>query len=214
VTDHVLRAVPVSVPGLGRVQAWLLGSGVESDEGQDLAIEEALASGLPCVVDAGALAACVKQRSRGVRPVAADHILFTPHAGELARMLEMLGHPVTRAEVESQPMHHALWLAREADATVLLKGPTTLIASPDGWLSSQHDGPAWLATAGSGDVLAGIAGALMATGVNAMDAGAMAAHVHGRAGAHASDGGPIAAGDIARAAPATITEILRSTSSD
>jgi NAD(P)H-hydrate repair Nnr-like enzyme with NAD(P)H-hydrate dehydratase domain len=57
-----------------------------------------------------------------------------------------------------------------------------LIASPTGMLSSQDDGPSWLATAGSGDVLAGIAGALMATGVGAMDAGAMAALVHGLAG--------------------------------
>jgi NAD(P)H-hydrate repair Nnr-like enzyme with NAD(P)H-hydrate dehydratase domain len=169
----------------------------------------ALDSGLPCVVDAGALAACVGQRAAGTRPVAADSILLTPHAGELARMLEMLGHHVMRAEVETRPLHHVLWLAREADATVLLKGPTTLIADPNGQVSSQHEGPAWLATAGSGDVLAGIAGALMATGVGAMDAGAMAAHVHGRAGARASNGGPIAAGDIAIATPATVAELLK-----
>ncbi|MFI2270370.1 bifunctional ADP-dependent NAD(P)H-hydrate dehydratase/NAD(P)H-hydrate epimerase [Micromonospora aurantiaca (nom. illeg.)] len=208
VTDHVLRAVPESVPGWGRVQAWLLGSGVESDPGQDEAIDRALDSGLPCVVDAGALAACVSRRAGGTRPVAANNLLLTPHAGELARMLELLGHRVTRAEVEARPLHHVLWLAGEADATVLLKGPTTLIADPQGVVSSQHDGPAWLATAGSGDVLAGIAGALMATGVEAMDAGAMAAHVHGRAGGRASSGGPIAAGDIATATPATVAEML------
>jgi NAD(P)H-hydrate repair Nnr-like enzyme with NAD(P)H-hydrate dehydratase domain len=92
---------------------------------------------------------------------------------------------------------------------VLLKGPTTLIAGPSGWLSSQNDGPSWMATAGSGDVLAGIAGALMASGVGAMDAGAMSALVHGRAGARASDGGPIAAGKIAEATPATVADLLR-----
>ncbi len=110
-------------------------------------------------------------------------------------------------------MFHAVWLAREADATVLLKGSTTLIASPTGNLFSQDDGPSWLATAGSGDVLAGIAGALMAAGVGAMDAGAMAALVHGLAGLRASDGGPIASRKIADATPATIADLLRLTGS-
>lgn len=209
VTDHVLMAVPEAVPGLGRVQAWLLGSGVESDPVQDGAIGEALDSGLPCVVDAGALEECVRRRTAGMRPIGAAGILMTPHAGELARMLALLGHEVKRSEVEARPMVHALWLAREVDATVLLKGSTTLIASPGGLVSSQNDGPSWMATAGSGDVLAGIAGALMASGVDAIDAGAMAAMVHGLAGARASDGGPIAAGDIANATPATVKELLR-----
>ena len=208
VTDHVLMAVPEAVPGLGRVQAWLLGSGVESDAEQDSAISQALDSGLPCVVDAGALEECVRSRAAGSRPVGADGILMTPHAGELARMLDMLGHGVKRSEVEDRPMFHALWLAREVEATVLLKGSTTLIASPAGHLLSQSDGPSWLATAGSGDVLAGIAGALMASGVGAMDAGAMAALVHGLAGARASGGGPIAASGIAEATPATIADLL------
>lgn len=209
VTDHVLMAVPESVPGMGRVQAWLLGSGVESDPDQDGAIGQALESGLPCVVDAGALEECVRRRTAGVRPIGADGVLLTPHAGELARMLGMRGHVVSRPDVEARPMHHALWLAREIDATVLLKGPTTLIASPSGWLFSQNDGPSWMATAGSGDVLAGIAGALMASGIGAMDAGAMSALVHGLAGTRASDGGPISAGKIAEATPATIADLLR-----
>jgi NAD(P)H-hydrate repair Nnr-like enzyme with NAD(P)H-hydrate dehydratase domain len=138
-----------------------------------------------------------------------DDVLLTPHAGELARILNMLGHDVTRGQAEARPMHHAFWLAREADATVLLKGHHTLIASPSGRLLSQADGPAWLATAGSGDVLAGIAGALMAGGVKAAEAGAMAALVHGRAAAHVSQGGPLAASDIADATPATVAELLR-----
>lgn len=209
VTDHVLAAVPEAVPGVGQVQAWLLGSGVESDADQDSVMAQALDSGLPCVVDAGALSDCVMRRAEGSRPVGADGVLMTPHAGELARMLDLLGHGVKRADVEARPMFHALWLARETDATVLLKGPTTLIASPSGWLFSQNDGPSWMATAGSGDVLAGIAGALMASGVGAMDAGAMSALVHGLAGARASDGGPIAAGKIAEATPATIVKLLR-----
>jgi hydroxyethylthiazole kinase-like uncharacterized protein yjeF len=211
VTDHVLRAAPEAVPGLGRVQAWLLGSGVESDPGQDEAIAAALDSGLPCVVDAGALSACVRERAAGVRKAEADQMLLTPHAGELARMLTQIGEQVSRSEVEAGPARHARLLAQKVGATVLLKGPTTVIASPDGWLSSQNDGVSWLATAGSGDVLAGIAGALMAQGVNAMDAGAMAAFVHGRAGHRAATGGPIAAGDIAAHTPATIADLLAQT---
>jgi hydroxyethylthiazole kinase-like uncharacterized protein yjeF len=208
VTEHVLAARPEVVPGLGRVRAWLLGSGVEDDERQDAAIADALTSGLPCVVDAGALDACVRRRAAGSRSAPADDVLLTPHAGELARMLQLLGYDVSREQVEARPMHHAFWLARKADATVLLKGHHTLIASPDGGLYSQADAPAWLATAGSGDVLAGIAGALMAAGVKAAEAGALAASVHGRAARRASEGGPVAASDIADATPATVAGLL------
>jgi hydroxyethylthiazole kinase-like uncharacterized protein yjeF len=209
VTDHVLAARPEVVPGIGQVQAWLLGSGVEDDPQQDDAIATALGSGLPCVVDAGALRACVEARAAGQQAAAAEAVLLTPHAGELARMLGVLGHEVTRDEVEARPMHHALWLARDADATVLLKGSTTLIASPSGRLLSQDDGPPWMATAGSGDVLAGIAGALLAAGISALEAGAMAALVHGRAGRDAAGGGPLAAADIAAAVPETVAALLR-----
>ncbi|MEV0898191.1 NAD(P)H-hydrate dehydratase [Actinoplanes sp. NPDC049802] len=208
VTAQVLSARPEAVPGMGRVQAWLLGSGVEDDPVQDKAIATALASGLPCVVDAGALDACVRERASGSRAAPATSILLTPHAGELARMLVLLGHEVTREAVEAQPLRHVRWLAIEADATVLLKGPTTLVAGPAGPVFSQADGVSWMATAGSGDVLAGIAGALMATGVDAPHAGAMAALVHGRAGAAGSNGGPLAAMEMADATPAVVAALL------
>ncbi|GIF74238.1 hypothetical protein Asi02nite_37560 [Asanoa siamensis] len=105
-------------------------------------------------------------------------------------------------------MHHAAWLAAETEATVLLKGSTTLIASPSGWMYSQSDGTSWMATAGSGDVLAGVAGALMAAGIKAPDAGAMAALVHGVAGNHASNGGPVSASAMADAIPGVVAELL------
>ncbi len=209
VTDQVLRARPEAVPGVGRVQAWLLGSGVEDDATQDEAIETALTSGLPCVVDAGALDACVQKRAAGAMPAPASSILLTPHAGELVRALGVLGHTVSRPEVEARPYHHVRWLAREIEATVLLKGSTTLIAAPDGPVYSQADGPAWMATAGSGDVLAGIAGMLLAAGLDACEAGAMAALVHGQAGARACGGGPLAAIDIADAIPAVVAGLLK-----
>ena len=208
VTSMVLQAQPEVVRGVGQVQAWLLGSGVENDDQQDTAIERALGSGLPCVVDAGALGSCVQRRAAGSRPASADSVLLTPHAGELARALGLLGASVTRSDVDARPLHHARWLARVSDTTVLLKGSTTLVVSPDGSALSQDDGPPWLATAGSGDVLAGFAGALLAAGLNAPDAGSVAALVHGRAAARASGRGPIAAGDVAHAARATVAELL------
>jgi NAD(P)H-hydrate repair Nnr-like enzyme with NAD(P)H-hydrate dehydratase domain len=120
----------------------------------------------------------------------------------------MLGHKVTRDAVEAQPMRHVRWLAIESDSTVLLKGPTTLIAGPSGPIFSQADGVSWMATAGSGDVLAGIAGALMASGIDAPHAGAMAAFVHGKAGALGSNGGPLAAMEMADATPAVVADLL------
>jgi NAD(P)H-hydrate repair Nnr-like enzyme with NAD(P)H-hydrate dehydratase domain len=123
-------------------------------------------------------------------------------------MLVLLGHQVERAQVEARPVFHALWLAREVDATVLLKGATTVVVTPRGAIRSQNDGPAWLATAGSGDVLAGITGALMAAGLPALRAGAVGASVHGLAGAHASGGGPTSAGRVADAVPAVVAQLL------
>jgi NAD(P)H-hydrate repair Nnr-like enzyme with NAD(P)H-hydrate dehydratase domain len=89
----------------------------------------------------------VKARASGIRPAPATSILMTPHAGELARALALLGHEGTREEVEARPLHHARWLAREVAATVLLKGPTTLIVAPDGPVFSQADAPSCTAVA-------------------------------------------------------------------
>jgi len=212
VTTQVLTTVPESVPGIGKVQAWLLGSGVEDDEDQDKAITEALTSGLPCVVDAGALEACVQRRLNSERAARADRILLTPHAGEMARIMGWLGQPITRAEIEARPLHYGHAVARALDVTVLVKGPTTIIVEPSGFAASQAEAPPWLATAGAGDVLAGLAGALMAAGVSALDAGEFAAHVHGRAAAHASrahgGGGPITASAVAHALPEVIGALV------
>jgi hydroxyethylthiazole kinase-like uncharacterized protein yjeF len=211
VTAQVLTAVPESVPGIGQVQAWLLGSGVEDDKNQDDAIDTALSSGLPCVVDAGALEACVRRRLDGHRPAGADRLLLTPHAGEVARIMGWLGQPAKRSEIESRPLHYGHLIADRLDVTVLVKGPTTIIVGPSGFAASQAEAPPWLATAGAGDVLAGIAGALMAAGLSALDAGEVAAHVHGYAAmlAHkACNGGPLTASAVAHATPAAVGAIL------
>lgn len=216
--DLVLAARPeviVAEPSdssaeLPKVDAWVLGPGVADDPAQEAAVVTALASGLPAVVDAGAIDGCVEARVGGDRRTPADRLLLTPHAGELERALAIAGAPATRTQIEADPAFHTLALARLTDATVLLKGAVTLVASPDGTLWSQADGPAWLATGGAGDVLAGIAGTLLAAGLPADRAGALAALVHGRAAALASGGGPIAALDVADAMPSTI-EALKDT---
>ncbi len=204
VQDLVLGARPEVVaaePGgeLPRVDAWVLGPGVADDPVQDAAVVAALASGAPCVVDAGAIEAVVGARRKPTPDDDPGRILLTPHAGELRRALVIVGVDASREDIERHPVEHARTLAVAARATVLLKGAVTVVVPPEGGPWSVADAPPWLATAGAGDVLAGIAGALLATGLSADEAGAMAAAIHGRAAEIASGGGPIAALDVAEA---------------
>jgi len=222
VRELVRAACPEAVTVPGRVGAWVLGCGVDPRErdGQEEAVARALESGLPCVVDAGAL------RVLAARLPAAGACgpgtLLTPHAGELARLLGAVsdGTP-TRQEVLADPLGHARLAARLTGACVLLKGATTLLATADGRVRVQGGAPAWLATAGTGDVLAGIAGTLLAAGLDPLDAGAVAAAVHGRAALRAArrdgrpapavpsgPGGPVTAGAVADAIGATVGEFL------
>jgi NAD(P)H-hydrate repair Nnr-like enzyme with NAD(P)H-hydrate dehydratase domain len=94
---------------------------------------------------------------------------------------------------------------------VLLKGSTTLVVPPtDSGLAvrSQNDAPAWLATAGAGDVLAGLAGTLLAAGLDPLEAGSLAALVHGVAADAANPGGPVRAMAVAHGIPGTVASLL------
>ena len=193
---------------LPRARAWVVGPGVADYPEQDAAIASVSASGLPMIVDAGALDSVAMSRAAGARDTPADRILLTPHTGELIRTLGALRHDVTRADVEHDRAGHARLLAETARATVLLKGSVTVIASPGGALIWLPEAPAWLATAGSGDVLAGIAGMLLAAGLVAADAAACASWIHARAATIASAGGPITALDIADNLPLAIADVL------
>ena len=171
VEDLVLAARPEVVPTDGRSQALVLGPGTDPADGDRasqvrtalaLALDEAAAA----VVDAGALGLLpsVLAEGHGGGRASACQVL-TPHAGEAAGLLTALtGRSVARDAVEAAPGAHARDLARATGATVLLKGATTVIATPDGALTCVDSGPSWMATAGSGDVLAGILGALLAGG--------------------------------------------------
>ncbi|WP_010149202.1 NAD(P)H-hydrate dehydratase [Serinicoccus profundi] len=216
VQDHVLAACPEVVPGQGRIQAMVMGPGVPVRDGETADrrqiqwFRQALASDVPLVVDAGALQLLGHwQRTGHLRCEAPT--LLTPHAGELASLLTELGETsVERAEVEADPVTHARRAARLTGAVVLLKGATTVIADPDAQVPvrTQADAPPWLATAGSGDVLAGVCGALLASGVAPRDVGSIGALVHGLAGHRANPGGPVRASSVVRAVAATVSDLL------
>jgi ADP-dependent NAD(P)H-hydrate dehydratase / NAD(P)H-hydrate epimerase len=191
VLDLVRHHHPEVVGG-GRVQAWVVGSG--SGDGAAGTLAEALDDDVPVVVDADALAHAPRGR--------ADTIL-TPHAGELARMLG-----VGRDEVEDRPLDHAQRAAETYGCVVLLKGRRTLVVHPDGGVRATTTGTPWLATAGAGDVLGGVVAALAAAGLTPYDAASVGAWLHGAAATRAAAAGPIVAGDVARALPATIAAVL------
>ena len=133
----------------------------------------------------------------------ADDLLLTPHAGELARLVG-----ADRADVQARRLHHALAAARDLDAVVLLKGSTTVIARPDGRVRVNPTGTPALATAGTGDVLAGLCGALLAGGLDPFDAGSVAAWLHGLAGRIAAEGGrPVSASGVVDALPRAVAAL-------
>ena len=106
---------------------------------------------------------------------------------------------VTREQVTARPLAHARAAARRTGCTVLLKGSTTLVVDPDPAVPvrAQRDAPAWVATAGAGDVLGGLCGTLLAAGLTPLDAGSLGALVHGVAADRASSGGPLRVRDVA-----------------
>ncbi|MFD5323845.1 NAD(P)H-hydrate dehydratase [Streptomyces sp. NPDC127092] len=179
----------------GRVQAWVVGPGVGEGPGTGAALDQVLASDVPVLVDAdglrGLTAATVRARTAPT--------LLTPHAGEAAALLG-----TAREDVEAGRLAAVRELAERYGATVLLKGSTTLVCGPGGTgpVRVNPTGTPWLATAGSGDVLSGLAGSLLAAGLLPVDALSAAAYLHGLAARHTSRGtSPIAANDVATALP-------------
>lgn len=177
----------------GRVQAWVAGPGMGTDEAAERRLADVLASDVPVLVDADGLALLGRRGHLERHPPT----VLTPHAGEAARLLG-----VERAEVEARRLEHARRLADRFGATVLLKGSTTVVAGPDGPLRVNPTGTSWLASAGSGDVLAGLGASLLAAGLDPLDAASVAAYLHGLAARLASDGAPVIAEDLLGRLPA------------
>lgn len=192
-SEWVKRHNP-EVVGDGQAQAWVVGSG--SADGANSALAFARASGVPLVIDADSLRPLTG-------PLGVPAIL-TPHAGELATLIRE-----DRGDVEARPLHYARLAAQRFDAVVLLKGRRTTIASPDPDTPVRVNttGTSWLATAGSGDVLGGLIGSLLAAGLAPIDAASAGAWLHGAAATLASAGGPVTASGVAAAIPAVIRSL-------
>lgn len=181
--------------GLHRFRAAVVGPGLGRGEATAAEVRALLAGAeVPVVVDGDGLTALGDDPGAVLRGRPAPTVL-TPHDGELAGL--------TGAPPGADRFEAARRLAAGTGAVVLLKGPTTVIAEPGGAVLVTTTGDARLATAGTGDVLAGIVGALLAGGLDAHRAAAAAAHLHGRAGALASGHG-LVAGDLVDRLPAVL----------
>ena len=184
----------------GRVQAWVVGPGMGTDDAARSVLAEVLATDLPVVVDADALtmAAAEPALLRGRPSGSAAGTVLTPHDREFARF---------GSEVGVDRIAAARGLAAQLGTVVLLKGDATVVAGPDGTAFVNATGTSFLATAGTGDVLSGILGAMLATGLPALEAAAVAAHLHGRTGQLAAERGPFVAGDLVRCLPDAIRRV-------
>jgi len=210
----VLHSTPSVVVQPGKVSAWLVGSGIDSKKYSDFTtwlrhrwFSLIPLQTVPTVMDAGALSLAGSLEQPTV---------ITPHSGELATLLSARGVHVSAEAIEGDPKK---WVQNAADTlgvTVLLKGATTYVANDQVLLQLPLATP-WLATAGSGDVLAGILGTLVAT--NAIEilndynhlayVSASAAFIHNQAAEKASSGGPINAEAIIEAIPDTVAKLLK-----
>jgi NAD(P)H-hydrate epimerase len=185
---------------LDEASALAIGPGLGRARGTQEAVRGLLSNFAgPAVVDADGLFAL------GTGDALADRgapTLVTPHAGEFARLAP---------DAEGTRLHRSAERASRWQATVLLKGNDTVIAAPDGRLAVNPTGVPALASGGTGDVLTGVAGALLAQGLEPFDAARLAAWVHGRAGAlavRALSPVSVAAGDVAEHLPAAFRELL------
>ena len=210
----VLHAAPEALVQPGKVDAWLVGSGVSDKKYSDYTtwlrhrwFKLMSAQSVPTVLDAGALDWAGKL---------SQPTLITPHAGELAKLLVKRGIQVSSEAIEADPKKWSMVATDKLGVTVLLKGSTTYIAQPDFLIELPKATP-WLATAGSGDVLAGIIGALLATNYieilndqnNLARVAATGAFIHNSAALLASMGSPISATSIIEFIPEAIRKILK-----
>ena len=209
----VLHESPEVVVQPGAVTTWLAGSGIVEDRFDDYTtwlrhrwfkvIER---QSVPTVLDAGAL---------GLAGKLSQPTLITPHAGELSRILKRLGTNVSADEISDYPIEWASEVANQLDVTVLLKGSKSVVVNNEIQIQLPAATP-WLATAGSGDVLSGIIGAIAASNeieiLNSdsrfAEIAASASFIHDQSARLASKGGPISASSIITRIPEAVRKIL------
>ncbi|MPY76965.1 MAG: NAD(P)H-hydrate dehydratase [Actinophytocola sp.] len=184
-----------SLSDAGRVQAWVTGPGLGTASDARETVREVLAAGVPVCADADAVNLLAASPDLWDAREPGTPLVLTPHEREFARLAGEFGDDRVTAVTAA---------AKRYNAVVLLKGHSTVIADPDGRVLVHYTGRAWPATAGSGDVLSGIIGALLAAGVEPLFATGCAAWLHDSAAAIAASGAPASASSIAEAIPAAI----------
>jgi hydroxyethylthiazole kinase-like uncharacterized protein yjeF len=210
----VLHQSPEALIQPGPVTAWLAGSGIDAKKYSDFTtwlrhrwFVLLNRQSVPTVLDAGALylAGSLEQPT-----------LITPHSGELSQLLSQRGVIASAELIESNPTYWAQHASELLAVTVLLKGSRTVVAQNDYVIELPIATP-WLAIAGSGDVLAGIVGALFATNYieilndirRVAEVAATAALIHNKAALLASSGGPISAPALIQSIPPAVASILK-----
>lgn len=189
VTTYPSVVVSDRVTEAGRVQSWVCGSGLGLDDTAAAQLRAVLAAPVPAVLDADAISLLVDGSFAGLLRDRHAPLVLTPHDREFARLA---GRQPGPDRVEA-----ALSLAAKVNGTVLLKGDRTVIAGPDGRAWSNPTGTPVLATGGTGDVLAGLLGSLLAAGLSPHRAAVSAAYLHGLAGRRAAQLGSVTASDVA-----------------
>jgi hydroxyethylthiazole kinase-like uncharacterized protein yjeF len=186
-----------------RLNACVIGPGAGVSDRTRSFVLTVLSAGRSLVLDADALTSFAESPEvlfAEIKKLPDPQVVLTPHTGEFARLFKTLTAGAAHSKLEQ-----ARLAAHTSGAVVLLKGADTVIASPDGRAAITANAPPWLATAGSGDVLAGIIGGMLAQGVPAFEAACMAAWMHGEA-AHEFGPGLIAE-DLPEALPAVLRNL-------
>ncbi|PRX43990.1 hydroxyethylthiazole kinase-like uncharacterized protein yjeF/hydroxyethylthiazole kinase-like uncharacterized protein yjeF [Prauserella shujinwangii] len=187
-----------SIFDAGRVQSWVVGPGIGTGrDGRDV-LAHALGQGVPVCADADAITIIARHPDVLDARDPGTPLVLTPHDGEFERL--------TGARPGADRVRAVRDAARRFDAIVLLKGHTTIVGHPGGAVLVNRARGSWLATAGSGDVLSGLVGSLLASGLDPWLAAGVAADVHSRAGQLAAGGVPVSASGVLAAIPDAIRQ--------